>query len=214
MTKEEVLQKVTDYCNEKSYTNATLTDGFREKFADHFQKANPEGDINDEAVMKSLKFALNTAFSSASELATVKVNEFTSKENDYKSQIEELNKKIANPQQQQQQQQQFEIPKEIKDQLAELEKFKTEQSKQEKRKAVMALAKESILPNLHDSFESFAKDKEFEQDKDNKALADALVAKYQEIMKPSYGSIKPLAPQVSQKRDQEALESIPKITIG
>ena len=78
MTKEEVLQKVTDYCNEKSYTNATLTEGFRDKFADHFQKAHPDGNIEDEAILGSLKFALSTAFSSASELATVKVNEFTS----------------------------------------------------------------------------------------------------------------------------------------
>ena len=212
MTKEEVLQKVTDYCNEKSYTSATLTDGFKDKFADHFQKANPDGDINDDAVMNSLKFALNTAFSSASELATVKTNEFASKENDYKNQIEELNKKIAKPQVQQNQQ--FEIPQEIKDKLDELDKYKNEQSKQEKRKTIMELAKKEVHPNLHDSFDSFAKDFEVKLDKDDKEQADALVAKYQDIMKPSYGSIKPLAPQVSQKRDQEALESIPKITIG
>ena len=42
MTKEEVLQKVNDYCNEKSYTNATLTDGFKDKFSEHFAKRYAE----------------------------------------------------------------------------------------------------------------------------------------------------------------------------
>ena len=93
MTKEEVLQKVNDYCTEKQYTTATLTDSFKDKFATHFQKANPDGDINDEVNLANLRFALNTAFSSASELATVKTTEFSTKENDLKNQIEELKKK-------------------------------------------------------------------------------------------------------------------------
>lgn len=38
MTKEDVLQKVNDYCNEKSYTNETLTDDFKDKFSDFFAK--------------------------------------------------------------------------------------------------------------------------------------------------------------------------------
>ena len=42
MTKEEALQKVNDYCNEKSYTAATLTDGFKDKFAEHFTKRYPD----------------------------------------------------------------------------------------------------------------------------------------------------------------------------
>ena len=214
MTKEEVLQKVTDYCNEKSYTNATLTEGFRDKFADHFQKAHPDGNIEDEAILGSLKFALSTAFSSASELATVKVNEFTSKENDYKNQIAELNNKIAQqPNQQQQQQQQFEIPKEITEKLEELERYKTEQSKQEKRKAIMALAKANIQPTLHSSFEEYFKDYDVKLDKDEKEQATALVSKYQSIMKDTYGTIKPLAPQQTEQHDKEVLESIPKVKV-
>lgn len=97
MTKDEVLQKVNDFCTEKQYTTATLTETFKDKFADHFQKANPDGDINDENVIKSLKFSLATAYSSASELATVKATEFASKENEYKSQIDELKKKVKTP---------------------------------------------------------------------------------------------------------------------
>lgn len=213
MTKEEVLQKVNDYCTEKQYTNATLTDGFKDKFAEHFVKGNPEGDINDDAVLNSMKFALNTAFSSASELATVKVNEFTSKENDYKNQIAELNKKIANPQQQQQQQQQFELPEDVKNQLAELQQFKTEQSKQNKRKAVLALAKKSVREDYHSSFAEYAEDFDVDLTKDDKEQADALVAKYQKVMRPTIGDIKPLAPRQTQKRDEEILDSIKEVKV-
>ena len=212
MTKEEVLQKVTDYCNEKSYTSATLTDSFKDKFATHFQKANPDGDINDENVQKSLKFALNTAFSSASELATVKVNEFNSKENEYKTQIEELKKKIPT-QQQQQQQQQLEIPQEIKDQLEELKKFKDAKSKQEKLESIIKLAKEGIRADLQPSFDVFVKDYEVKLEKEEKEQADALVARFQAIFKDKIGDIKPQQPQQTQKRDEEFLASLPKVKI-
>ena len=58
MNKEEVLQKVNDYCNEKSYTNETLTDGFKDKFADHFLKLNPDGDMLLPKKLKNLLFFL------------------------------------------------------------------------------------------------------------------------------------------------------------
>lgn len=208
MTKEEVLQKVTDYCNEKSYTSATLTDAFKDKFADHFQKADPDGDINDENVLKSLKFALNTAFSSASELATVKATEFTSKENDLKSQIAELKKKIpATPKAEPT------IPQEVQDQLNELKAFKDAKSKQEKLANIMTLAKAEIRQDLHKSFDTFAGEYEVKLDKEDKEQANALVKKFQEIFKDSIGDIKPLAPQVSQKRDEEVLAAIPKVKV-
>lgn len=209
MTKEEVLQKVNDYCTEKQYTNATLTDSFRDKFADHFQRANPDGDVNDENVQTRLKFALNTAFSSASELATVKTTEFTSKENGYKSQIAELQKQIKTPIIQHE----TKIPKEVQDQLKELQDFKDAKSKQEKLKNIMALAKAGIRQDLHQSFDKYASDYEVKLDKEDKEQADALVKKFQEIFKDSIGDIKPLAPQVSKEKDAELIGSIPKIKI-
>jgi len=209
MTKEEVLQKVNDYCTEKQYTTATLTDAFKDKFADHFQKADPEGDVSDEAILNSLKFALNTAFSSASELATVKATEFQTKENDYKAQIAELNKKIGKPAATPT----VEIPDEIKSQLEELKEFKTAQSKQEKFKAIIALAKKNIQPDLHTSFEKFAQDYEVKLDADTKEQADTLVSRYQDIMAPSYGNIRPLAPQATKQRDEEFLQSMKKVKV-
>lgn len=211
MTKEEVLQKVNDYCTEKQYTTATLTDGFKDKFAEHFVKSNPDGDINDEQVLGSIKFALNSAFQSACEIATVKTNEFQSKENDYKSQITELNKKIAKPVQQQQQQ--FELPEEVKNQLVELEKFKDEKSKKDRFDNIMALAKQGIRQKLHGSFDKYAEDYEVKLDKDDKEQADALVKKFKEIFKDSIGDITPQTPSQTQKHDTEFLESIPKIKV-
>lgn len=92
MNKEEVLQKVNDYCNEKSYTTATLTDGFKDKFAEHFAKRYAETNVDDEKAIEDMKFALNTAFSGASTIITEKTNVFNSKENEYKNQIAELQK--------------------------------------------------------------------------------------------------------------------------
>lgn len=214
MTKEEVLQKVNDYCTEKQYTSATLTDSFKDKFADHFQKANAQGDINDESMIANLKFALNTAFSSASELATVKSTEFTTKENVYKSQIEELKKKIPNGQQQNQHQQQFEIPKEINDQLEELKQYKNERLKQEKFASIVALAKKDIRDDLHGSFEKYAQDCEVKLDKGDKEQADALVARFKDIFKDSLGDIRPQKPVTTQKQVEDVIGSIPKIKVS
>ena len=211
MTKEEVLQKVNDYCTEKQYTNSTLTDGFKDKFADHFQKANPDGDINDETVQANLQFALKTAFSSASELATLKANEFVTKENAYKSQIEELKKKIptatppAPPTPQ--------IPQEVQDQLKELQEFKDSKSRQEKLTNIMALAKKGIRQDLHKSFDNYAKDYVVQLDKGDEEQANTLVARFADIFKDSIGEIKPLAPVQTQKRDEELIGSIPKVKI-
>lgn len=213
MTKEEVLQKVNDYCTEKQYTNATLTDVFKDKFADHFQKADPDGDINDENVQKHLKFALNTAFSSASELATVKTTEFTTKENGYKSQISELQKQIKNPQPPKVEPK-VEIPQEVQDQLKELQAFKDEKSKQEKLSNILTLAKEGIRDDLHNSFDKFAQGYDVKLDKADKEQADALVARFKDIFKDSLGDIRPQKPVQTQKQDEEVISSIPKVKIS
>ena len=155
MTREEVLQKVNAYCSEKNYTTATLTDDFKSKFADHFIKLNPDADIADATVQGSLQFALNSAFNSASTIAALKVNEFTTKENEYKAHIDALNKKLGiqvpptppTPPA---------IPEEIQKQLDELKQFKTSEALTARKKEVIAKAKEGIRKDLHKSFETFA----------------------------------------------------------
>ena len=208
MTKEEALQKVNDYCNEKSYTNATLTDGFKDKFAEHFAKRYPDASADDETAIADMKFAINSAFSGASAIITDKTKEFETKENGYKSQIEELNKKITPTKPKE-----VQIPKELQDQLNELKKFKDEQFKQEKLKNILKLAKAGVRQDLQASFDKFAKEYEVKLDKEDKEQADALVAKFQDIFKDTIGDIKPLAPKQTQKRDEEYLASIPKVKI-
>lgn len=211
MTKEEVLQKVTDYCNEKSYTSATLTDAFRDKFADHFQKANPEADINDEAIIASMKFAINTAFSSASDIVTLKTNEWTSKENDYKTQIQDLQKKVKKPTAQEDEPK---LPEEVAKQLKELKEFKDAQNKQEKFANVMKLAKAGIREDLHSTFDKYAKKCVIDMEKEDKEQADAFRAEFQEIFKDTIGDIKPLTPVQSQKQVDDIIASIPKIKVS
>ena len=210
MNKDEVLQKVNEYCNEKSYTTATLTDGFKEKFAEHFAKRYPDTAVDDENALSDMKFSLNTAFSGASMIITEKTKDFTSKENDYKSQIEELQKKIKPPKEPPTPPA---IPKEVQDQLDELAKFKDAQNKSEKYKSIMALAKKGIRTDLHKSFENYAEDYDVKLDKDDKEQAEGLVKRFQEIFKDTIGDIKPLAPQQTQKRDDEFIAGLKKVKI-
>ena len=209
MTKEEVLQKVNNYCSEKSYTTATLTDGFKDKFAEHFVKGNPDADVNDEQILASMRFAINTAFSSASSIITDKTKTFELKENDYKKQIAELQAKIVTPTEDPKPT----IPDEIKTQLEELEKFKNEQNKQEKFKNIVKLAKQNIRHDLHKSFENYANDYQVELEVSDDEQAKKLTSRFQEIFKDSIGDIKPLAPKQTQKQDEEFIDSLPKVKV-
>ena len=210
VTKEQVLESMNTYCTERKYGSESLTDGFKEKFSNFIVKKYEGKDVEEEDFKADLHFNLDTAFSASVDLKTSLTAQFATKENEYKSQITELNKKIVNPQQPQQK---YELPEDVKNQLAELEKFKTEQSKQSKRKEILEMAKQNIQQSLHGSFENFIADSEVLLDKDSKEQADALVAKYQKVMQPTYGSIKPLAPRQVQKRDEEILGGIKEVKV-
>ena len=210
MTKEEALQKVNDYCNEKSYTNATLTDGFKDKFAEHLAKRYPDAAADDETALGDMKFALNSAFSGASLIITDKTKEFETKENGYKSQIAEQEKKVSKPNQKPNE---VVLPKEVQDKLDAYDKFMDGEKKTTKFKNIMELAKKGIRQNLHASFEKFATDYDVKLDKEDKEQADALVTRFKEIFKDSIGDIAPLAPQQTQKRDEEFIASLKKVKV-
>ena len=210
MTKEEALQKVNDYCNEKSYTNSTLTDGFKDKFAEHLAKRYPDAAADDETALGDMKFALNSAFSGASLIITDKTKEFETKESGYKSQIAELDKKVPKPNQKPNE---VVLPKEVQDKLDAYDKFMDGEKKTTKFKNIMELAKKGIRQNLHTSFEKFATDYDVKLDKEDKEQADALVTRFKEIFKDSIGDIAPLAPQQTQKRDEEFIASLKKVKV-
>lgn len=213
VTKEQVLESMNTYCTERKYGSEALTDGFKEKFSNFFVKKYEGKEVEEADFTSDLHFNLDTAFSASVDLKNAMTSQFATKESEYKNQIDELNKKIAKPQQQQQQQQQFELPEEVKNQLAELQQFKTEQSKLEKRKAILALAKKSVREDYHSSFVEYAEDFEVDLTKEDKEQADALVAKYQKVMRPTIGDIKPLAPRQIQKRDEEILDSVKEVKV-
>lgn len=208
MTKEEVLQKANDYCTEKSYTE-TLTDEFKDKFSDFFAKKYPETDADDEAMIADLKFNLDTAFSATSKGITLKQKAFEEKENEYKTQIEELNKKIGKTRKPEE----LVIPKEIQKQLDELKRYKDDAARKAKFKDIIEIAKKSIRQDLHKSFETFAADADVSLEKEDKEQAKSLVTRFQEIFRDSIGDIKPLAPQQTRKRDEEVLSSIGRIKV-
>lgn len=209
VTKEQVLESMNTYCTERKYGSEALTDGFKEKFSNFFVKKYEGKDVEDSDFKADLHFNLDTAFSASIDANNVFTSQFTTKENEYKTKIAELEKKIAN----QHQQQQVELPEDVKNQLAELEKFKNDQSKQAKRKVVLDLAKKSIRQDLHDSFVNYASDFEVVLDKGDEEQAKTLVEKYQRVMQPTYGDIKPLAPRQIQHRDEEALSAIPEVKV-
>ena len=210
MTKEEVLQRANDYCNERSYDESTLTPEFKDKFADFFAKRNPDGDINDEAVIADLKFNLDTAKSASAKGRTSLQQGFETKENEYKTQIEELNKKLGSIKPPKVE---TKIPKDLQDQIDELKEYKEREAKKTKFQSILEVAKKSVRQDLHESFVTFAKDTDVDLTKGDKEQADALVAKFQDIFRPSYGDIKPLAPQQTRKRDAEVLSQLKQIKV-
>lgn len=210
MTKEEVLQKANEYCTEKAYTSETLTDDFKDKFSDFFSKKYPDTTDDDETMLADLKFNLDTAFSATSKGVTAKQKAFEEKENEFKRQIDELNKKLEKKPKVERQ---VEIPKELQDKLDELEKFKDAQRKQEKYKAVLALAKKGVREDLHKSFENYAADFVVSLDETDEEQAKKLTTRFQDIFKDSIGDIKPFAPKQTQKQEQEFIESIKKVKV-
>lgn len=208
MTKEEVLQRANEYCNERSYDESTLTTEFKDKFADFFSKKYPDTAIDDESALADLKFNLDTAKSASAKGRTSLQSDWESKENDYKTQIAELNKKLGKKETPK-----FEVPKELQDQLDELKKYKNEEVKKTKFASIMDIAKKGIRQDLHKSFETFANGTNVDLEKTDKEQADALVSRFQEIFKDSIGDIKPLAPQQVRKNDEAVLSGLKRVKV-
>ena len=214
MTKDEVLQKANDYCNEKGYTSETLTDDFKDLFATHFSKRYPDGDINDENIVAEIQFNLNTAFSATSKGVTAKQQAYDKMVEDYTGQIKELNKKIANakkkgeetPKEQQ-------LPKELLDKLDKLEQFEIKARKSQKFSEILALAKKGVRTDLHKSLENYATDFEVSLDTPSDEQANRLIERFQAIFKDSIGDIKPLSPKTTRKQDEEFAESLKPIKV-
>lgn len=206
MNKEEVLQRANDYCNERSYDKETLTDEFKDKFAEFFAKRHESAGIDDEGILDEIKFNLDTAKSAAAKGITLKQTGFNSKESEYKNKIAELENKLKDPKQQQQ----FELPKEVQDELNELKKFRNEEMLKSKFDNIVSLAKKNIREDLHKSFDKFVKTYNVSLDKDEQEQADGMAKTFQEIFKDSIGDIRPFTPKQIQQREDDWIEGVKK----
>ena len=158
-----------------------------------------------------MKFNLNTAFRATSKGITAKSKAFEDKENEYKRQIEELTKKAGKKKEEKTGN--TDIPDEWKEKFARLEKLENDASKAEKFKEVLSIAKKSVRSDLHKSLENYANDFGIDADADVEEQAKKLTLRFSEIFKDSIGDVKPLAPKQTAKRDEEFLNSIPKMKV-
>ena len=122
-----------------------------------------------------------------------------------------MNKKIKKPEKKQEQKQ--ELPEEVKQQLKELQDYKDEKVKKDKFTNIVKMAKKEIREDFHNSFDEFASDYDVVIDDDDEEQAKYLVKRFKSIFKDSIGDIKPLAPKVQQKRDEDFISQIPKVKV-
>lgn len=209
VTKETVLESMNTYCTERKYGSETLTDGFKEKFSNFFVKKYEGKDVEENEMISDLHFNLDTAFNASVDINASLKSAFETKENEYKSQIQELNDKLGKKPKQEP----VKIPQELQDKLARLEMFENEQRKRDKYNSVLELAKKGVREDLHKSFEKFAIDFAVNLDETDDEQAKKLTSRFQDIFKDSIGDIKPLAPKQTQKQEQEFIESIKKVKV-
>ena len=209
VTKDSVLESINTYCTERKYGSENLTDGFKEKFSNFFVKKYEGKDVEEAEMVADLHFNLDTAFSASVDINSALKSSFETKKTEYENQIAELNKKLGKKNETPQ----FQVPKELQDQLDELKKYKNEEVKKTKFASIMDIAKKGIRQDLHKSFETFANGTNVDLEKTDKEQADALVSRFQEIFKDSIGDIKPLAPQQVRKNDEAVLSGLKRVKV-
>ena len=207
---KDVLQKVDDYCTEKQYT---LDDSFRSQFSEKFVGANADADVNDENVLKSIKFNLDTAFSATSKGIKSHEETWKQKEADYLRQIEEAKKSSKGEVKPPKVKGESELPEEVMKKLEELDKFKSASEKQEKRAEILAAAKRSVREDLHDELSDILDMTTIDYTKDSKALADELSAKVTKIFKNKIGDVRPKSAESKSKLEEDLIKAVGTVKI-
>lgn len=210
-TQEEVLQKVNEHCTEKQYT---LNDDFRSKFSEKFATNNADADVNDENILNSIKFNIDTAFSAASKELKVKGETWKTKEAEYQKQIETLKKgqqdnqpkpTITEPK--------IELPDDIKKELEELKQFKEKNQEQEKRAEVLKIAQKNVREDLHEKLEEILNLMQLDYSKNEKELAEQLNANFTKFYKGIIGDTRPSTPEINKIKDEDLISRVKKIQI-
>ena len=204
-TEVEVLEKVVTYCTEKQYT---LDDNFRSQFSNKFAAANAEADINDENISKSIKFALDSAFSAASKGIEAQKKVWDEEKIKLNGEIEKL-KKIPKKEWENK----FELPDDIKEKLNKLDAIEEKRSRQEKRAEVLELAKKGVREDLQGNLEDLLDMTSLDYTKESKELAKQLNDNFAKLYKNNIGDIKPSSPEKKARKVEDILNSIPVYTI-
>lgn len=211
-TEAEVLEKVGSYCTEKQYT---LNDDFRSQFSDKFSAANPEADINDENILNSIKFNLDTAFSAASKGIEAEKKKWETEKTKLNGEIENLkkNQPEGKTPKNKVEEKNLELPEDVKKDLNELKTFKEKQLQQEKRAEVLELAKKNVRQDLYENLSTLLDMSTFDYSKDTKDLAKQLNENFTKLYKNNIGDIRPASPETKNKKVSEILDSVPVTTI-
>ena len=205
----EVLEKVGSYCTEKQYT---LDDSFRSQFSNKFAAANPDADINDENILKSIKFNLDSAFSATSKGIEAQKKGWDEEKAKLTSEIEKL-KKAPTKKEEKKGEEQFELPEDIKQRLSKLEAIEERTYRQEKRAEVLELAKKGVREDLQGNLEDLLDMTSLDYTKESKDLAKQLNENFAKLYKNNIGDIKPSSPERKTRRVEDILNSVPVYTI-
>lgn len=197
--KEEVLQKVNEYCNERQYTS-TLDEVFIDKFSEKF--AVNHVDANIDEIVDSIKFNIDTAFSAASKGIERQSNVWKTKESEYLKQLEEL-KKV----------QEVGIPDEIKQQINELKEFKEQRQREEKISKVFNISKAKVREDLHENLKNVLDVMKVDYNASEEDIAKELTATFTKLYKDKIGDVKPASSGRTNKDFDELLNTIPKINV-
>jgi len=212
ISKDEVLQKVNDYCTEKQYT---LDESFRDKFSEKFAAAN-NGDslsIDDEGIGSSIRFNLDTAFSAASKGIEKESVKWKKKEGEYKEKIANFEKPDPNKKTIEVSPETTEIPKEIQDELTALKEFRESQQKRDKRGRILAIAKKSVREDLHRDLEKVFDYMDVDYAKEDGDIAKTLSERFMDLFKDKIGDIRPKSPESSSKKYEELTKGMQKVKI-
>ena len=211
-TEAEVLEKVGTYCTEKQYT---LNDDFRSQFSNKFAAVNPDADINDENVLNSIKFNLDTAFSAASKGIEAEKKKWDTEKTKLNNEIENLkkNQSTVKTHPKNEEEENLKLPEDVKKDLDELKMFKAKQLQQEKRAEVLELAKKNVRQDLHKNLSDLLDMTTFDYSKDTKELAKQLNENFTKLYKNNIGDIRPASPETKNMQISKILDSVSAKTI-
>lgn len=209
IAKEEILQNVNSYCEERNYS---LPETFKDNFAEHFSETYKDGDIKDANLLSNLKFNLDTAAAAKMKGLEGESETWKTKEADYLKTIEELKKAQAKKEDEKKPLKSdkadkddkkiiADLPEDVKKELDELRNFKQEfKTFQQtgvikgKRENIITKSADKIREDLMPSFKTFVEKMQISPESDDTALSEKAIADFTEIFKSSIGDITPRNP--------------------